>query len=59
MKTSFFLLFLVKNMDSEPEPIPHQREKWDPDLHQNVPDPTHCVKGINITKFVKFENHYI
>ena len=39
------MLSLAKQiLDLDPDPDPHQLEKWDPDLdpHQNVLDPPHC-----------------
>ena len=35
----FFLTLANKILD--PDPHPHQLEKWDPDPHQNVLDPPH------------------
>ena len=41
MKEIFFLSLAIKFLD----PDPYQLEKWDPDPHQNVLDPPHCVKS--------------
>ena len=37
--------FSLPNSESELEPDPYQPEKWDPDPHQNGPEPPHCFLG--------------
>ena len=46
------MLSLAKQiLDLDPDPDPHQLEKWDPDLdpHQNILDPPHCFQCMVFT----------
>jgi hypothetical protein len=38
----------------DPDPVPHQSKKSDPDLHQSVSDPQHCQKDRKITDIDRY-----